>query len=243
MKRTERHHLKDNELAQLTATAREMLESQGRGILIAIVAAVVVAAGVGGYFSWRSRVESRAHAALAAALAVEEARVGPPAAFGTQQPTGLSFVSQREKYQAALTKYKEVADEYPKSDAGLFARYREAATYMALGTPKSAVDVYQQVVNEGGDTLYAQMAKLGLAEAQAQNGQYDQAIATFRELSQRKDGPLPVDGVLLQLGRAQQDAGKSSDAQQTFNRLVQEFPESPFTADARKELDSMKNAG
>src|SRR5947209_14905280 len=114
---------------------------------------------------------------------------------------------------------------------------------MALGAPKSAADVYQQVINEGGDTLYAQMAKLGLAEAQAQNGQYDQAISAFRDLSQRKDGPLPVDGVLLRLGRTQQDAGKSSDAQQTFNRLVQEFPESPFTADARKELDSMNKAG
>jgi outer membrane protein assembly factor BamD (BamD/ComL family) len=240
MKRTERHHLKDNELAQLTANARDVIESQGRGVLIAIIAVVVVIAAVGGYVSWRNRVESRAHAALASALAIEEARVGPPAAFGTAPTTGLSFVSQREKSQAVLTKYKEVADQYPKSDAGLFARYREAATYMALGAPKSAADVYQQVINEGGDTLYAQMAKLGLAEAQAQNGQYDQAISTFRDLSQRKDGPLPVDGVLLRLGRTQQDAGKSTDAQQTFNRLVQEFPESPFSADARKELDAMK---
>jgi TolA-binding protein len=242
MKRTERHHLKDNELAQFTANAREMLENQGRSVWVAAVAVVVVIAAVGGYVTWRSHVESRAHAALAAALAVEEARVGPPAAFGTSQPTGLSFVSQREKNQAVLTKYKEVADEYPKSDAGLFARYREGATYMALGAPKSAAEVYQQVINEGGDSLYAQMAKLGLAEAQAQNGQYDQAISTFRDLAQRKDGPLPVDGLLLSLGRTQQDAGKGTDAQQTFNRLVQEFPESPFTADARKELDSMKKA-
>src|SRR5947208_15074961 len=113
MKRTERHHLKDNELAHLTASARDVLESQGRGLVIAIAAVVVVIVAVGGYVSWRGRVESRAHAALASALAVEEARVGPPAAFGTQQPTGVNFVSQREKYQAVLTKYQEVADQYP----------------------------------------------------------------------------------------------------------------------------------
>ena len=44
---------------------------------------------------------------------------------------------------------------------------------MALGTPKSAAETYQQVISDGGDGLYAQMAKLGLAEAQAQTGEYD----------------------------------------------------------------------
>ena len=51
----------------------------------------------------------------------------------------------------------------------------------------------------------------------------------FKELAQRKDGPLPVDGILMQLGRTYLDAGKRTDAQQTFTRLVEEFPESPFT--------------
>jgi TolA-binding protein len=242
MKRTERHHLKDNELAHFAAGARDMVQERGRPILGIVIAIVVIVAVAGGYVGWKSRVETRAHTQLAAALALEEARIGPPAAFGTQAPTGPSFVSQREKNQAVLTKYKEVADAYPSNDAGLYARYREGATYMALGVPKSAAEAYQQVISQGGDTLYAQMARLGLAEAQAQSGEYDAAINTFRELAQRKDGQLPVDGVLMRLGRTQADAGKASEAEQTFNRLVQEFPDSPFTADARKDLDQLKHA-
>jgi outer membrane protein assembly factor BamD (BamD/ComL family) len=242
MKKTERHHLKDNELAQLTLKAREAVDARRGPLLGALVAVVVLLAGVGGYVGWKNRVESRAHSQLAAALAVEEARVGPPAAFGTQPTTGLSFVSEREKKQAALTKYKEVADQYPTSDAGLFARYRQASTYMALGVPKSAMETYQQVISQGGDSLYVQMARLGLAEAQAQNGEYDAAITTFKDLAQLKDGPLPVDGLLMRLGRTQLEAGKSADAEQTLNRLVQEFPDSPFTADARKQLEQLKKA-
>jgi TolA-binding protein len=84
------------------------------------------------------------------------------------------------------------------------------------------------------------MAKLGLAEAQARSGQFDQAINTFKDLAQRKDGPLPVDGILMQLGRTYLEAGKRADAQQTFNRIVEEYPESPFTGDARKELETLK---
>jgi predicted negative regulator of RcsB-dependent stress response len=108
---------------------------------------------------------------------------------------------EREKNQAALTKFKEVARQLSEERRGLYARYRQAATFMALGTPKSAAETYQQVISAGGDSLYAQMAKLGLAEAQAQTGEYDAAINTFRELSQHKDGQLPVDGLLMRLGR------------------------------------------
>lgn len=241
MKSTERHHLKDNELAHLAANARDLVQERRGPLLGVVIAVVLVLAAVGGYVGWRNRVEGQAHSQLAAALAVEDARVGPPAAFGSA-PSGLSFVSQREKSQAALTKYKEVADAFPTSDAGLFARYRQAATYMDLGAPKSAAEAYQQVISQGGDSLYAQMARLGLAEAQAQSGEYDAAITAFRDLSQRKDGQLPVDGVLMRLGRTQAEAGKTGDAEQTFNKLVQEFPDSPFTADARKELDQLKKA-
>ena len=75
---------------------------------------------------------------------------------------------------------------------------------------------------------------------QAQAGQYDQAINAFKELAQRKDGVLPIDGILMQLGRAYVGAGKPADAQQTFNRLVEEFPTSPYITDARRELDDLK---
>ena len=59
-------------------------------------------------------------------------------------------------------------------------------------------------------------------------------------MSQRKDGPLPVDGILMQLGKTYLEAGKRADAQQTFNRLIEEYPESPFTSDARRELETLK---
>jgi hypothetical protein len=159
MKRTERHHLKDNELASLAANARQALEERRGQLTAVLVGIVVIGAAAIGYFAWRGSVQGRAHALLAEATAVEEARVGPPPAPGTPS-TGLSFNTEREKHQAALTKFKLVADEYPSTDAGLLARYREAATWMALGNPKEAITAYQQVIDRAGDTIYGQMARL-----------------------------------------------------------------------------------
>jgi TolA-binding protein len=240
MKRSERHHLKDNELARAAATARQIVEERRGQVTATAVAVVVVAAVALGYFWWSGRVSARAHTLLADALAIDEARIGPPPAAGSPAPGGLSFETVRARNQAALTKFKIVADEYPSTDAGIFARYRQAATYMALGEAASAATAYQQVIDRAGNSLYGQMAKLGLAEAQAQTGQYEQAINTFKDLAARKDGEVPIDGVLLRLGRVYVDAGKKSDAEQTFNRLMSEFPDSPFSADARRELDQLK---
>jgi TolA-binding protein len=239
MKRTERHHLKQNELERFALQARETMEARRREVTAAIVAAVVIAAAGIGYLAWRERVQSRAHALLAEALSVQSARVGPPAAPGTPSPS-LSFPTERERAQAALTKFTAVADAYPSTDAGIFARYQEGAACMTMHNPTAAAAAYQDVIQRAGNGIYGQMARLGLAEAQARGGQYDQAINTYKEMSQRKDGPLPIDAILMQLGRTYLDAGKRAEAQQTFTRLVEEYPESPFTGDARKELEGLK---
>ena len=241
MKTKERRHLKENELGKLTRQARETIETR-RSETTAVAAVIVVVAALAlGYFGWRQRVQTKAHGLLAEAMAVQDARVGPPPAPGTPS-AGLYFPTERERAQAALTKFKIAADAYPSTDAGIYARYQEGATSLALGTTPGAIAAYQQVIKESGDSFYGQMGRLGLAEAQARAGQYDTAINTFKELAQRKDGPLPIDGILMQLGRTYLEAGKRSDAQQTFNRLVEEYPESPFTGDARKEIETLKKA-
>jgi len=198
-----------------------------------------VAAAAIGWIAWRERVQGKAHALLAEAIVVQDARIGPPPAPGTPAG-GLYFPTERERSQAALTKFRAAADAYPSTGAGIYARYQEAATTLALGNSMQAAQVFQQVIDKAGDGFYGQMARLGHAEAMARAGQYDQAINTFKEMSQRKDGPLPVDGILMQLGKTYLDAGKRADAQQTFNRLIEEYPESPFTSDARKELETLK---
>jgi len=238
MKRAERHHLKANELQKLAVQARDVYEERHRevsGVLIGLL--VVAVAGVG-YFLWREHVQSRAHGLLAEALAVQEARVavaGTPATPGT-------YPTERARLEGAVVKLKTAADAYPSTDAGIFARYQEAANHLALGNTTAAIAAYQEVTRRAGDNIYGQMARFGVAEAQARGGQFDQAINSFKELAQRKDGPIPVDGILMELGRAYRDAGKRADAQQTFNRLVEEYPDSPFTQEAKRELDTLNKA-
>jgi tetratricopeptide (TPR) repeat protein len=240
MKRAERQRLKQNDLGELTRQVQEVFTARQRDLAWIVGVVLVVGVAALGYWTWHQREQQGAQKLLADAMVVAEARIGPPAA--ATGGTGLTFPTERDRAQAALTKFKAAADAYPTSDAGLFARYQEASTQVVLGNPAEAAKAYQVVIDRAGNRLIGQTARLGLAAAHARGGQFDQAITTYKELAQRKDGGLPIDGILMELGRVYRDAGRPGEAQQTFNRLIEEFPDSPFNADAKRELDALKKA-
>jgi hypothetical protein len=253
MKRTERRHLKENELAESIRRVRETADEHRREISMATIAALVLIAAVVGYVVWRSRTNAQAQARFAEAMTIAEAPVVPPAppvpvertestpAPPPTPPPPGSYATEQAKLEAALPKFLAAADAYPSTSAGIAARYHAAGILAQLGKPAEAIPQYQQVISREGDGIYGQMAKLGQADAEMQTGQIEQAIAGYRDLSMRTDTRLPLDAVLMQLGKAYLAANKAAEARQTFMRLVEEFPDSQYAPDARRELDSLKS--
>ena len=247
MKTTERHHLKDNELAMALNQAQGWLGANQRTLLVTIAAIAVVGGGVAAYATWKSSVDNKARAMLAEAMVIEESRVMPPAppAGTTNDPTALggqlpgTFPTEKKKLDAALPKFLAAADAYPSSDSGLTARYHAATSLVTLGRFDEAIKQYDQVI-AGGSGVVARMARLGRAEAQLRAGQYDPAIATFKELAEQKDGALPPDALLFELARAYKLAGKPEDAKKTLNQIVEQHADSPFAAEAKAELAKVK---
>jgi TolA-binding protein len=244
MKRAERHHLKENELAHTIARASDVVATRGREITFAIVGLLLVAAAVAGYFVWRGRTEASAGALLAQALTIAEAPVAPPAtppqpgATPPAAPAG-SYPTEQAKLEAAVPKFLDVAARYPSTDAGLTARYHAACALATLGRSAEAQARYQEVVDRDRSGIYGQMARLGLANLEVSGGQYDRAITIYKELTADRETRLPMDGLLMQLGQAYARAGKTADAKQTFTRVLDEFPESLYAQQAKQELSKL----
>ena len=81
-----------------------------------------------------------------------------------------------------------------------------------------------------------------MGEAQLAQAKGDAALTTFRELSTDTNSTLPVDGVLMQLGRAALIAGKKDDATRAFTRVVDEFPQGMYVSEAKERLAEIKKA-
>lgn len=247
MKRTERHHLKQDPFAATLQGTFERLDRNRRQVTIGVTVIVVVLIAAGGWVWWRGHTETRAAGLLAEALVVAESPVdqpptpagenGVPAAATLPQPG--TFATERERDEAALERFLAAADAHPNTQPGIAARYHAAATLASFGRDGEAAEQYQQVIDRAGRHFYARVARLGLAEVQVRQGQFDPAIASYQELITTAKDELPVDGVLMQLGRAYRLAGREAEAQQAFKRIIDEFPQSTFAAEARRELDAV----
>lgn len=250
MRTSERHHLKDNELALALRQANDWATTNRRNITGLVAGIIIVGGAVGGYILWRNSVDDKATAMLGQAMVIETARVVPPAPAPplvpssnatpgapsvSLQPPG-TYPSERAKLDAALPKFLAAADAYPSTEAGRSARYQAGSVLVGLGRFDEAVAQYDRVIADGTGLL-AQMGRLGKAEAQLRASKYDAAIASFKELSERSDLNIPKEAMLLELARAYKVAGKTDDAKKTLNQIVEQHGDSPFAAEARQELD------
>jgi TolA-binding protein len=246
MKRTERHKLKQNDFARTVVHARQVLESHQHHLSIAILILILLVAGLGGFAWWRQGRNAKANELLAAALAVHEAPVVPIPAPAPGSPPPVqqpgTYPTEQAKLEAALPRFIETAERYPNTDSGIAARYHAAGILATLGRYPEAEQRYQEVVDKGGSGIYSRTARLGLASVQVAQGKYDNAIGIYTELSRDTNSRLPVDSLLLQLGRAYARAGRKDEAVRAFNRIVEEFPKSAYVADARRELEEIRKS-
>jgi len=249
MKRTERHHLKENELVHTIESAREFVQGRQRQIVGAVIALVVIGLAFLGYKVLRQQSESRGQELLAQAMVALNARVVPagektdagdvPAA-ATLGATG-TFATEDAKLNAAIPKLKAAADAYPDSNAGITARYHLAGALSALGKHQDAIQAFDDVAKRAGsNSLYGRMARLGKADTQAHAGQLDAAIATWKDMAASNTKDLPVDAILMELARAYAQKGNKDEARKTFTQIVDQHPDSPYTAEARAELENLK---
>jgi TolA-binding protein len=248
MKTSERHHLKDNELALAIGQANEWRTRNQKTLTMVIVAMVLVAAALIGVMTWRNSVDTKARTLLAEAMVVQEARVLPPAApveaSGNASPSSPvqqpgTYPTEKAKLDAALPKFVAAADAYPGTEPGRTARYNAAAILVGLGRFDEAIQQYDRVIADGSGLLQ-QMARLGKAEAQLRAAQYDAAIASFKEMSERTDASVPKEAMLMELARAYRLAGKNDEARKTLTQIVEQHADSPFATEAKTELEKIK---
>lgn len=99
-----------------------------------------------------------------------------------------------------------------------------------------AIAYYQKALTEfGDDPALRNMIHNGLGMAYQQKGDYPKAITNFQIIA---DGPDSVlkDAALFNLGKLLGQLGKTEESRQAYQRLIDDFPNSPYTNIAREKL-------
>lgn len=231
--RISRKEIKHDKFVDEMATAYQVARKNVPVLLgVAIGALVLVALLIGGWF-YMARQESAGQARLAEAIMILEAPLTQP---GQPAGPGGSYATEEAKIAAAEPILREVSTEFEGRDAADVADLYLARLEVGRGELPAARARYENFVNEHPDHVLSQAARVSLYEIRIASGETEQALADLEKEVSDTEGSLPQDVALTLLARAYEAADQPEKAREAWQRVVNEFPDSPYTLEAQRKL-------
>lgn len=226
-KKITRKQLKRNDLVETMGKTVDYVSHHRKGVTEGIVAAAVVVLLIGGFLLLRTYRENQAGKNLSAGLAALDVPIaGTPASAGAVKTFATVEVRNKE-VNSALRK----AAEQPGTSAG-----RAAVLILAAREkPSNAGDVFARTAREAKAEVAAS-AELDAARLLASQGKKTEAIDRLKRAIESPASAAPKDALLFALGQVYEDSGSVSDARATFQRLITDYPNSPYRNDARQKI-------
>jgi tetratricopeptide (TPR) repeat protein len=223
-----RRDLKRNELAETVGKTVDYVSHHRRGAteIVAVAAGIVLL--VAGFFLVRSYRERAAGTALSAGLAALET---PLASEPAAQGAAKTYPTAAERTREAETLLKKAAS-YGGTAAG-----RAAKVVLAARIEKGTES--QEVLNRAardGEAEVAAVAELDAARLLAAQGKTAEAIDRLKRAIESPESPAPKDALLFALAEIYERAGSTEDAKATYRRLVTDYPNSPYRAEAQQRV-------
>jgi TolA-binding protein len=200
----------------------DWLEANWKQAVAAAAGVVVIVLAVVGWNGWRGRTLGQANVALGEGLAAYEPERG---ADGTAPPP---------RTQEALASFEKAASLGGSRPVGEIARYYKALSLIALGRGTEAVPILEEVA-AGGSRIAAQ-AKVSLANALAEKGDYDRAAALLQEVAAATGASFPPDAALAMLGAMRVRQGRADEARKVYEDLLTRYPQSSLGPDVRQRI-------
>ena len=234
MKRTERHHLKQDELVAGIGQATHWFEAHRQNVVNALLVALGAGLLLGGIYIYRTNKANEGRALLAEGMKQFQGEVGTE---GEPTPGVPRFATAEEKYRTALASLEKVASDFGSYQAGRQARFYAGLCQAELDDYEGASKTLQEIRSGKRDLLYY-VASKALASVATDRGKHAEAVAIYRPLVEDAQNPLPKDYLLFELAKAEERAGNLAEARQIYDRVLAEHPESQLRGDAltRKEL-------
>ncbi len=215
----------------------EVRETLGSGIHFLVehwksVVYAVVALGVGaGVRSYQASRELQASDKLARAVLVLQATIDPSTA-DPNHPDAPTFTAEADRDAKAEELLDRVQQEFSSTDAAAVASTYRGALAARQGDFETARSHWQEFVRRPGDHMLATEIRRNLMALDRQQGRGEGLAAELRSMVESGESPLPPDMVLFELAVTLDSLGDDGAAE-IYRRLADDYPESPYAAEAR----------
>ncbi len=233
MSRLSRQEMKRDEVREVLSSTLTFVSENVKlvgmavGGLLLLIAAGLVIAGV-----LRAR-QAEASNLLARAFEIRDAsQVGELPAGASSSAAYADAAARRAAFREAL---EQLVAERPGSDAARVARANLAKLAFENGDLEAARQRWKEVAATGSDDALSAAAELNLVHLDRASGELDRAEERLRGMLDSGDAAMPRDVLLRELAITLEAAGAEEESRATYRRLLEEHPQSPYAAEARRE--------
>src|SRR5437764_1993431 len=149
----------------------------------------------------------------------------------------VNIKSDKERYEKAMAEAQKTHDQYSSLPMGKIALYYVGLCQEGLGDTPKATQTLQQVA-QTGDASIKSVAQFALGAIYKRHGDNQKAIDTYKQLYD--SGGYSKAAVAYELASVYEANKQPDQAKDFYQKLVSEFPDSPFRQSAD---DALKRLG
>lgn len=140
-----------------------------------------------------------------------------------------NLYAEKKDTEKALKYYQQIIADYPSSPRIAEAYLEKANLLYSTEQYPLAINAYQDLINKNPENIETiEKGYLGLAWAYFKSGDSSKAIATFQDIISRTQSKAFKASALTQVGDVYQDIGQLENALQTYDKILQEYPDAPY---------------
>lgn len=229
--RLTRKEMKQDKFVEDVNIAYSYASSHRNFIIGSIVGAIVIVAAVWGIWTYRANNEEKAQSRLGEAITIMDS---PTSASPGADPSSIKYKSEDEKIAKALPILEGVAKSYAGTDAADVAQIYLARIAVSKGDVATARTKLEAFVKEHPDHMLATTAQLSLYELDLASGDPKKVATEIEQKVNSQNSKVPTDALLSLLAKAYEMSGNHAKARDVYQRIITEFPDSPYTLDAQR---------
>jgi predicted negative regulator of RcsB-dependent stress response len=216
-----RHELKEQD--EITTSLEKFVEfsvARKNELIIAGAALVVVVAGLFGWSYYRTNRNNNAQMQLAQVFRAYD---------DTSKP-------DKQRFETTIAEAQKTVDAYGSLPAGAIAQYYIGLSQEGLGDSAKAMQSLQAAIDRG-DTTIKGTAQFALAGLHKKHGEGPKAIEVYKQLYD--SGNYSKAAVAYELALLYESTEQPNQARDYYQKIVTDFPDSPFRQMADEALRRM----
>lgn len=230
--RLSRKEIKRDGFMESMGDALEWVQENIRTLIGIVAAVIVVAILIVLYLGYAERRNARADESFAQALEIYQSPVDPIAA-NPDDPDSPTFASPSARSERAKEMFQATVDEFGRSDAALIASSYLGQIAADQGDLDQARSHWEGFLAKGADHALAIEVQVNLMALDRSSGQGNDLVTRLRAMLSGPDAGLPPDLLWYQLALTLEKLDRQEEANEAFQRIIDEYPRSAFAPAAR----------